>query len=165
VVLRIRFVVVALLLVGAFTAPLFSTAEPVSAQDSSISIVDFAFSGGSITVEVGSTVTWTNDGSATHTVSADGAEFDSGDLAPGDSYSVTFDTPGTYGYHCNFHSEMTGTIVVVDSSDDGGTSEPAELPETGSGTGVSEPSMNLYLVMMAFVSFAGASMFKRRRRR
>jgi plastocyanin len=67
---------------------------------------------------VNSTVTWTNNDKSIHTVTADNQTagspiFDSGTLAAGASFSFNFTTPGTYTYHCNFHSWMSGTVVVV----------------------------------------------------
>lgn len=46
--------------------------------------------------------------------SAQDPAFDSGNLASGDSFSWTPEEPGTYGYHCAYHSSMTGTITVND---------------------------------------------------
>lgn len=46
--------------------------------------------------------------------SAQAPAFDSGNLASGDSFSWTPEEPGTYGYHCTYHSSMTGTITVTD---------------------------------------------------
>jgi plastocyanin len=59
-------------------------------------------------------VTVTNDDQVVHTwTSTSGpAAFNSGDLNPGSSYSVTFTVPGTYGYECSIHTFMTGTITV-----------------------------------------------------
>lgn len=76
-------------------------------------IVDFAFEPQTITVPAGTTVTWTHAGAAPHTVTADGKLFDSGRLTSGQTYSFTFDTPGTYAYKCEIHpGRMTGTVVV-----------------------------------------------------
>src|SRR5215212_7815380 len=87
-------------------------------QDASpVQVVDFAFEPGVLTVPAGATVTWTNAGSRTHTVTADDGSFDSGRLDPGEQFSQTFDQPGTYTYHCGFHPEMQGTIVVADSQE------------------------------------------------
>lgn len=68
----------------------------------------------SFTVPAGTKVTWTNEDSVAHTVTSDATPplFDSGPLAPGATYSFTFTTPGTYPYHCNYHSSMHGTVVV-----------------------------------------------------
>jgi plastocyanin len=67
-----------------------------------------------LTVAVGTTVTWTNNGLMPHTVSAAGGTFDSGNVQPGESFSFTFDTPGQYGYFCRPHVfiGMTGTVLV-----------------------------------------------------
>jgi plastocyanin len=65
-----------------------------------------------ITVPVGNTVTWTNQDSAPHTVTANDASFDSGNLAPKQAYSFSFTNAGTYNYHCVYHPWMTGSVVV-----------------------------------------------------
>jgi plastocyanin len=83
-----------------------------AAAGEAIEIVDFAFSPAELTVPVGTTVTWTNQDSAPHTVTADDGSFDSGRLNQGDSFSFTFETPGTYTYVCAFHPNMTATITV-----------------------------------------------------
>jgi plastocyanin len=77
------------------------------------SIVDFAFNPASFTVAVNTPVTWTNTGTATHTVTADDGSFDSQNLSAGKTYSHTFSTAGTFTYHCAIHSSMKGTIVVT----------------------------------------------------
>ena len=77
-----------------------------------VEIADFAFSPEELTVDAGTAVTWTNADGPPHTATADDGSFDSGRLEPGDSYSETFDEPGTYAYHCEIHPRMTGTIVV-----------------------------------------------------
>jgi plastocyanin len=71
------------------------------------------FSNTSLRVTVGTTVTWVNDDTQVHTVTADDGSFHSGDMAVNASFSTTFNTIGTYPYHCNYHSNMTGTIIVV----------------------------------------------------
>src|SRR5215216_1294795 len=88
-------------------------------QDASpVQVVDFAFEPGMLTVPAGATVTWTNAGSRTHTVTADDGSFDSSRLDPGEQFSQTFDQPGTFTYHCGFHPEMQGSVVVVAASQD-----------------------------------------------
>lgn len=73
-----------------------------------------AYSPDPITVVVGvnSTVKWSNDDNAPHTVTANDASFDSGNVASGQSFTFTFTTPGTYHYHCVYHPWMVGTIIV-----------------------------------------------------
>lgn len=90
-----------------------------AAGGSAVAIVDFAFNPTTLTVPKGTAVTWTNTGTTGHTVSADDKSFDSDSgntnatLAAGATFSHTFDTAGTFAYHCKIHSSMTGTITVT----------------------------------------------------
>jgi len=77
-----------------------------------VSIKNFAFDPATITVKVGDTVTWTNNDSMDHSVTADGNQFDSGNLASGKTFSFTFKTAGTVGYHCSIHPNMKATVTV-----------------------------------------------------
>lgn len=77
-----------------------------------VQIKGFAFNPGSLSVAVGTKVTWTNDDSVAHTVTANDGSFDSGQLQPGSSFSHTFSKAGTIAYHCNNHPSMTATIIV-----------------------------------------------------
>jgi len=80
---------------------------------SEVSIEDFAFSPANIVVEVGTTVTWTNDDDVGHTVTSDdGDELDSALFRRGETYSHTFGTEGTFAYHCRPHSNMKGLVTV-----------------------------------------------------
>lgn len=70
-----------------------------------------------IKVKKGTTVTWTNEDSAKHDVTPDTetADFKASELfGKGETYSVTFNTVGTYTYHCSPHPYMKGTIEVVE---------------------------------------------------
>jgi plastocyanin len=97
-----------------------------------VTIADFKFTPSTLTVKAGSVVTWTNSGPSVHTVTSDTMIFLSSSLsAPsgGDpygggtaagSFQFTFNTPGTYSYHCSLHppsmpayAGFTGTIVVT----------------------------------------------------
>ena len=89
-----------------------TTEAASSAAGDAVSIDDFAFSPASLTVEAGSTITWTNDQSSPHTITADDNSFDSGSIAQGEQFAQTFDTPGTFTYHCSIHPDMTATITV-----------------------------------------------------
>lgn len=78
-----------------------------------VAIVDFDFEPGSLQTSVGESVTWTNQDSATHTVTSDGSgPMASGDVAEGETYEVTFDAAGTYEYLCTIHPTMRGTVEV-----------------------------------------------------
>jgi plastocyanin len=84
-------------------------AQP-QATGSAVSIQNFAFSPASLTIKAGTTVTWTNQDSATHTIKS--SSFNSGSLSTGDKFQFTFTNPGTYSYSCGIHPSMQGTIIV-----------------------------------------------------
>jgi plastocyanin len=91
-----------------------STSQSPTSADK-VSIESFAFSPAHITVKKGTTVTWTNNDSVAHTVSGDTADGPkSGNLAKGETYTFTFNSVGTFGYHCNLHQSMHGTVTVTE---------------------------------------------------
>ncbi|HVQ01491.1 MAG TPA: PKD domain-containing protein [Candidatus Thermoplasmatota archaeon] len=89
-----------------------------------VGIYDFYFSPTPKTINVGDTVRWTNHGSVTHTTTSNTGLWDSGNMAPGATYSYTFNTEGTYAYHCKIHTYMTGVIT---------TPQPPNTPTEPSG--------------------------------
>jgi plastocyanin len=88
--------------------------HPAGAAAAAVTIQNFAFSPQTLTVAPGTTVTWTMKDSppTQHTVTSDDGSWGSQDLSLNQTYSHTFSSPGTYGYHCSIHSYMTGTITV-----------------------------------------------------
>ena len=71
-----------------------------------------------LVIGVNNSVTWTNDDSAPHTVTSSSvptgaSSFDSANMAAGATYTYIFTVPGTYQYHCNYHSWMVGTVKVI----------------------------------------------------
>jgi plastocyanin len=88
------------------------SAAPASGGGSAVTLVNYSFSPTSLQVALGTTVTWTNNDTAAHTVTADDGSFDSGNLAPGQSFTHTFTTSGTVAYHCNYHPNMVASVVV-----------------------------------------------------
>lgn len=89
-----------------------SSVAPSAATGSSVSIANFSFQPPTITIPVGTAVTWTNNDSAGHTVTADDGSFKSDKLGSGATFSQTFATAGTFAYHCSIHPSMTGTVTV-----------------------------------------------------
>lgn len=91
-----------------------SPASPgASSSGTSIIISNFMFSPMSLTVSPGATIKVTNQDSATHTLTANGGQFNTGDITH--NQTKTFEAPskpGTYHYICNIHQYMMGTIVV-----------------------------------------------------
>jgi quinohemoprotein ethanol dehydrogenase len=111
------------------TAAGTGTETAIGANVSQLKVVDFGFSPGNDLVPPGTTVTWTHTGDIVHTVTSDDGIFDSGDLAPGDTFSVTLTDPGTYWYFCRPHPFMRGRIVVADTAPaptDAAAPEPEE---------------------------------------
>ena len=85
-----------------------SVAIPVGAA----SLGNRAFTPDNLDVAAGTTVTWTNTDSVSHTSTSDATGWDSGTVAPGGQFSLEFKTAGTYPYHCAIHPGMVGTVVV-----------------------------------------------------
>ena len=82
-----------------------------------ISITDsMVFSPDTLTINVGDTVTWTNNDNMAHTATSTSGpvSFDSGNIASEGTWSFTFTEAGTYDYKCNYHSSMTASITVVE---------------------------------------------------
>ena len=97
---------------GAATTAASGGAAP-AAGAGAVTIKDFAFDPGDLTVAKGTTVTWKNDDSATHRIKSGDGSFDSKDLKNGDSFEHTFDTAGTFDYICGIHPSMKGKITVT----------------------------------------------------
>ena len=91
-----------------------AAAGPASAKPTSaITISNFMFSPMRASVAPGSTVRVTNKDSVTHTLTATGGQFDTGDIGGGQTKTFTAPSKaGTYHYICNIHQYMMGTIVV-----------------------------------------------------
>ena len=105
-------------------------AAPVFADDQTVTIQGFAFDPGTVTVQVGDTVTWTNKDGASHTATADDGSFDTDGIGSGTTASVTFDTAGTFAYHCKIHTDMTATVVV-----EAAAASPSPAPSSGGSGG------------------------------
>jgi plastocyanin len=77
-----------------------------------------------------------------HTATSDTGVWDSGTLATGQSYSHTFDQPGTYTYHCTIHPFMKGTIVVQAASTGGATATaPSSVSTVAAATATAPASV------------------------
>ena len=100
------------------TSGCLSVAQSPAPGSPSVMMKDFEFTPKEIKVKVGTTVTWMNTGTAAHSATAIDKSFNTRNLQPGETKSVTFSTPGTFVYHCVFHgnpddkSGMIGTVIV-----------------------------------------------------
>ena len=80
-----------------------------------VSMRNFTFEPSVLRVPAGATVTWVNDETQVglaHTSTSDNPGWDSGFLAPGQSYSRSFSSGGQFPYHCEPHPTMRATIIV-----------------------------------------------------
>ena len=116
-----------------------SAAEP-AVFAKSVVIGDSFFQPESITVEAGETVIWTNTGQFTHTVTAEGGEFDSGTISPGTSYTLQLTTVGNYGYYCTVHGPIQSGILIVQAAPTAATTEPPTPRQTAPPTDQPAPS-------------------------
>jgi plastocyanin len=102
--------------VGAGGPAPVQTTQPAapSAQQAIIKIGDDFFTPTGLSVTAGTTVTWVHTGKVSHNVSSvELPGIHSATLHPGESYSYTFLTPGTFKYYCSFHEGMSATITVT----------------------------------------------------
>jgi amicyanin len=78
-----------------------------------VKISNFTFDAPTVTVPVGTTVTWVNEDDIPHTVVADDKQsFRSKVMDTDEKFSFTFATAGTFNYFCSIHPHMTGKVVV-----------------------------------------------------
>jgi len=104
-------VVIAILLLLAGSTSVTANDQP-SAANAAVKIDSFVFGPQTVTVPVGTTVTWTNSDDIPHTaVSTDGV-FKSKVMDTDEKFSYTFTNAGTYSYYCSIHPKMTGKVVV-----------------------------------------------------
>ena len=104
---------IALALAVGLVALGFSSRAVAAPAPVTVKIDNFTFNAATITVPVGTTVTWVNQDDIPHTVvSDDKTTFRSKVMDTDDKFSFTFNTPGSFGYFCSIHPHMTGKVVV-----------------------------------------------------
>jgi LPXTG-motif cell wall-anchored protein len=141
-----------------------------AAASASVTISDFKFSPSSVTVNVGDTVTWSNDGPTVHTATANDGSFDTGILNKGESGSATFDQAGTISYICTPHPNMKGTIVVQAASagsggsdDTAGAAEDDPVATTADDDGLPATGGETLAIALLGLATLGAGLLLRRR--
>jgi plastocyanin len=98
-----------LLLLG---LPRVKANDQPSAATAEVKIDNFTFAPQTLTVAVGTTVTWTNRDDIPHTVVSTDSVFKSKVRARDEKFSHTFAKAGTYPYYCSIHPKMTGKVMV-----------------------------------------------------
>jgi plastocyanin len=106
--------------------------KPRAAASGTVTIRDFEFAPASVTIDVGDTVTWSNEGPTPHSATAKDGSFDTGLRGKGKSRSHTFDAAGTFSYICTPHPFMKGTVTVRAASS--GSDQEGSGGETGGNT-------------------------------
>jgi plastocyanin len=93
-------------------APAPATAAEVA--EVKIKIDNFTYDPPTVTVKVGTKVTWTNGDDVPHTVTSTTKPrlLESRTLDTNDTFGHVFKEPGTYKYFCAVHPKMTGTVIV-----------------------------------------------------
>ncbi len=88
------------------------SSEPVATTEVQM-VKSYRFDPKVIEITAGDTVTWTNQDEVPHTATGQDRDvLQSGTISPGASFSQVFPEAGEFGYFCEFHPNMTGTIVV-----------------------------------------------------
>lgn len=122
-----------------------AVAAPAAYAEATVQIVNLHYKPTPLTVAVGETVTWKNEGFIPHTVT--GGELDSGRIRGGGEFSFTFTKPGTFEYRCTIHPSMLGKVIVQGEASGGmnGMGSPngkPSLPPT-TPTGAAQVSLHL----------------------
>jgi plastocyanin len=86
--------------------------QPAAQVTKTFSITATAFSPTSRTIATTDAIKWTNNDTKAHQVVANNGSFASPSLAPGKSYTHTFNTAGTFRFHDALHPALTGKVVV-----------------------------------------------------
>ncbi len=118
------------------TGEVVVTGEPVRPEvpEEDVDIVEpdpndtpsWGFEPADLVVTAGTKITWRNTGGQVHTVTASDESFDSGDVAPGETWERTFSEPGAFQYFCEPHPWMEATVRVA--AEDGEPPPPPPPP-------------------------------------
>jgi plastocyanin len=101
---------------GSTSMPMASmsvTAPAAPVRGNQVNIDGFAYVPATLTVKVGTTVTWTNRDEEPHTVASSDGSFHSPGMGTGATFTHTFSAAGTFDYVCSIHPMMHGTVVVT----------------------------------------------------
>lgn len=103
---------IAMVLLLAGLASINANAQQAAPAAPEVKIDNFSFAPDTLTVAVGTTVTWTNRDDIPHTIVSTDGVFKSKARDTDEKFSYTFAKAGTYPYYCSIHPKMTGKIVV-----------------------------------------------------
>ena len=107
-------------------------AVPAHAASHTVNVVFPTFTPATVNINVGDAVVWhstESPGGPNHTATGDSGEFNTGTIAPqGTSAPVTFNSAGTFTYHCSVHPQMTGSVFVQGDTSTTGQSTTTSRP-------------------------------------
>ncbi len=143
-----------------------------ASSSGAVTIKDYSFNPKSLTVHVGDTVVWTNQGPSGHSATAYDGSFDTGVLNKGSSGSFKFDKAGTFRYHCTPHPFMKASITVTGSG--GSSSSTSSAGSNGSGgsggsgssshhSSLPHTGLEIGALLLAGLALLGAGVSLRRR--
>lgn len=149
-------VLATLLAVAVPALVLAALASPVAAQAASeqADIIDFGFAPVELTVDSGTSVTWTNQGARPHTVTDRGGTFDTNSLAPGESGTITFTVPGRYYFFCRINPVSMNGVLVVGGDDEAPVVRIQATDEARDGDSLSFDPSELTVSTGTTISFA-----------
>lgn len=84
----------------------------ISGNSAEVRMQGSKFAPADLIVDKGTTVTWSNEDSTTHTVTADSKVFNSGNMSKGQNFGYTFNESGAIDYACTIHPSMKGKVTV-----------------------------------------------------
>ena len=82
------------------------------AAELTVEIRDFDFSPRDLTVKTGTAITWVDRDGVPHDATDENGDWGTGALSRGESETLTFESPGVYGYYCTIHPNMRATLKV-----------------------------------------------------
>jgi plastocyanin len=117
-------------------------APAAHAATKSVVIAHYAFSPAALTVDVGSSITWTNTDTAPHdvTTTSGPVSIHSPTITTGKSWSYTFTVPGSYAYICSIHPDMRATITVRAAPTQSATTRAAAATPVPSSSAAAPPA-------------------------
>jgi plastocyanin len=96
-----------------------------------VEIKDNSFKPSLLNVPVGTTVVWHNNDALSHSVVSDiQGQFESGKIKKGEEFAFTFNSAGSFSYHCGIHQGMKGTVTVKETAAATGTQLPSSVLAT-----------------------------------
>ena len=99
-----------------FTVTAFGVSIPSGTSTHGCELIPLCYNPYRARIQIGDTITWTNNDSVTHRVVSSTGIFNSGDIISGQTFSRTFNSAGVFDYFCTIHPWMSGVVEVLSGS-------------------------------------------------